>query len=81
MFSAKFLLTFAIVSAGAWGASTGPERWQLLLQVVCAIVMSLTIFLAVLRATERERDNATDARSPTTRSDATPLGLPHPSRR
>jgi hypothetical protein len=79
MFSAKFLLTFAIVSAGAWGASTGPERWQLLLQVVCAIVMSLTIFLAVLRATERDRDNATDTRIPTTRSDATSLGLPHPS--
>jgi hypothetical protein len=77
MFSAKFLLTYAVVAAGAWGASTGPDRWQLLFQVVCAIVMSLTIFLAILRATER--DNGIDARVSTTRSNATSLGLPHPS--
>jgi len=60
MLSAKFLLTYATFAAAAWGAAIGPARWQLILQVVCAVVMSLTIFLAVLRATDR--DPPADAR-------------------
>jgi hypothetical protein len=52
MLSAKFLLTYATLAAGAWGASIGFDRWQLVLQVACGVVMSLTIFLAILRATE-----------------------------
>jgi hypothetical protein len=54
MLSVKFLLTYAALAAGAWGASIGPDRWQLALQVTCAVVMSLTIFLAVLRGTDSE---------------------------
>jgi hypothetical protein len=52
MFSAKFLLTYAVVAAGAWDAAIGPDHWQLLFQVACAVVMSLTIFFAILRATD-----------------------------
>lgn len=54
MFSAKFLLAYAVVAAGAWDASIGPDHWQLLFQVACAVVMSLTIFFAILRATEAD---------------------------
>ena len=61
MLNAKFLLTYAAVAAGTWGASIGPDRWQLVLQVACAVVMSLTIFLAVLRGTEDETPGETPA--------------------
>ena len=54
MLSAKFLLAYATLAAGAWGAAIGPDQWQLVAQVACAVVMSLTIFLAVLRATDND---------------------------
>ena len=64
MLSAKFLFTYATLAAGAWGASIGPDRWQLVLQAVCGVVMSLTIFLAILRATDSS-DAPTDTSLPT----------------
>jgi hypothetical protein len=71
MFSAKFLLTYAVVAAGAWDASIGPDHWQLLFQVACAVVMSLTIFFAILRATEADAadplDSGAESRNPALR--------------
>jgi hypothetical protein len=68
MFSAKFLLTYAVVAAGAWDASIGPDHWQLLFQVACAVVMSLTIFFAILRATEADAADTLDSNTARTRT-------------
>jgi hypothetical protein len=68
MFSAKFLLTYALVAAGAWDASIGPNHWQLLFQVACAVVMSLTIFFAILRATDADAADPLDSNNAPTRA-------------
>jgi hypothetical protein len=68
MFSAKFLLTYAVVAAGAWDASIGPDHWQLLFQVACAVVMSLTIFFAILRATEADATDPLDSNTARSRT-------------
>ncbi len=68
MFSAKFLLTYAVVAASAWDASIGPDHWQLLFQVACAVVMSLTIFFAILRATDADTADPIDSNYAPTRA-------------
>ena len=54
MLKTRILLLSSIVPAVAWAASTdmGPSR--LIIQVVCAVAVSFTIFIAILRATERK---------------------------
>ena len=48
------LLLSSMVPVGAWAAAfanAGPSR--LIIQVICAVVVSFIIFIAILRATER----------------------------
>lgn len=54
MLNAKFLLLYSALAAGAWGVSFGSNQWQVLIQVICAVVVSISIFLAVLTASETE---------------------------
>jgi len=76
MFSAKFLLTYAVVAAGAWDASIGPNHWQLLFQVACAVVMSLTIFFAILRATDADAVVPLDCNNAPTRASVVVVATP-----
>jgi hypothetical protein len=59
MLSSSSLISCFALAAGVWAASPGPDQWQLLLQAICAVVMSLSIFVAVLRFTDG--DNGTEA--------------------
>jgi hypothetical protein len=52
MLSIKALLLYSALATGAWSVADGIDQWHLVLQVACAITVSLSIFFAILRATE-----------------------------
>ena len=66
MLNAKFLLLSSAVAAGVWGVSYGSNQWLVLIQVVCAVVVSLSIFLAVLMVSETQTppDSRSNAAEP-----------------
>ncbi|HEX6832944.1 MAG TPA: hypothetical protein VF132_05370 [Rudaea sp.] len=54
MYNARLLLLSSALAAGLWGVAYGIDRWQVVVQVVCAVIASVSIFLAVLGASETE---------------------------
>jgi len=54
MLGSSFLIGCFTLAAGVWASAAGADQWQLLLQAGCAVVMSLSIFLAVLRFTDTD---------------------------
>lgn len=52
MLSIKALVLYSALATGAWSVTDGIDQWHLLLQVACAIAVSLSIFFAILRATD-----------------------------
>ncbi len=52
MLGSSFLIGCFTLAAGVWASAAGADQWQLLLQASCAVVMSLSIFLVVLRFTD-----------------------------
>jgi hypothetical protein len=57
MLNAKFLLLYSALAAGVWGASYGGNQWLVLLQVVCAVIISVSIFLAVFLVGDTSADS------------------------
>lgn len=64
MFSAKFLMLYTALAGGVWGVSYGNDQWQVLVQVVCAVVVSMSIFLAVLHVSEPHASKNLPGRRP-----------------
>ena len=54
MFNARVPLLLAALATGVWGVSHGSAQWQVVIQVVCAVVVSVSIFLAVLAMADSE---------------------------
>jgi hypothetical protein len=63
MLSIKALLLYSALATGAWSVTDGINQWHLVLQVACAITVSLSIFFAILRATESAERRVTESRS------------------
>jgi hypothetical protein len=57
MLKTRVLLLSSMVPAGAWAASANLDQSRLILQVVCAIIVSFAIFVAVLLATGYRNTN------------------------
>ncbi|HEY2397017.1 MAG TPA: hypothetical protein VGH81_13720 [Rudaea sp.] len=56
MLGSGFLIGCITLAAGVWASAAGADQWQLLLQAACAVVISLSIFLMVLRFTDSDAD-------------------------
>ena len=54
MLGSSFLIGCITLAAGVWASAAGVDQWQLLLQAACAVVISLSIFLVVLRFTDSD---------------------------
>lgn len=80
MLGSSFLIGCITVAAGVWATAAGADQWQLLLQAGCAVVMSLSIFLVVLRFTESDDNEVAANRSASARSALLAVATPNPRR-
>ena len=80
MLGSSFLIGCITLAAGVWASAAGVDQWQLLLQAGCAVVMSLSIFLIVLRFTETDDGEVAANHSPPSRSPLLAVATPDPHR-